>query len=41
MGVKVSVVTVTWNCADTLGDCLESVVRQSLGISSSGSQVVV
>ncbi len=29
MGVKVSVVTVTWNCADTLADCLESVARQS------------
>ena len=29
MGVKVSVVTVTWNCADTLGDCLDSVARQS------------
>ena len=29
MGVKVSVVTVTWNCAGTLADCLESVARQS------------
>ncbi|MDD2540712.1 MAG: glycosyltransferase family 2 protein [Desulfuromonadaceae bacterium] len=29
VGVKVSVVTVTWNCADTLGDCLDSVARQS------------
>lgn len=29
MGVKVSVVTVTWNCADTLGDCLKSMACQS------------
>jgi len=29
MGVKVSVVTVTWNCANTVGDCLDSVANQT------------
>jgi glycosyltransferase len=27
-GVKISVITATWNCAATLPDCLESVARQ-------------
>ena len=27
--MKISVVTATWNCATTLGDCLDSVAAQS------------
>ena len=27
-GVKISVITATWNCADTIGDCLDSINQQ-------------
>ena len=29
--IKISVVTATWNCVDTINDCLESVSAQSYG----------
>lgn len=29
MEVKISIITATWNCADTVGDCLDSVAAQS------------
>lgn len=29
INIKISVVTATWNCVETISDCLESVARQS------------
>jgi glycosyltransferase len=29
--IKISVVTATWNCVDTISDCLDSVATQSWG----------
>jgi len=29
MSVKISIITATWNCASTVGDCLDSVAAQS------------
>ena len=29
--IKISVITATWNCVDTISDCLDSVATQSWG----------